>query len=67
MTPVPESPAAPIRCPHCGGICQDSDELEILHRGCRLKAIFPECCKERGPLLIFDMSKVSAALPKVKP
>lgn len=40
-----------IKCEHCGKVCADEDELEIMHRGCRLKACFPRTYKEFFDLL----------------
>lgn len=53
-----------IRCEHCGEVCQDEDVLEVFHRGCRLKALFPGCYETRGPLLIFDPALLAAQAKK---
>ncbi len=56
-----------IHCEHCGGACEDEDELEILQRGCRLKAAFPDWYEAKGAVLIFDIGKVKAALVPASP
>lgn len=55
-----------IRCEHCGGICEDEDDLQVLHRGCRLKALFPDACTEDGPVLKFDVKKIKEQLDAKK-
>ena len=53
-----------VKCKHCGKIVQDEDELEIYHRGCRLKAAFPVAYTQKGSLLFFDLKKVTEELEK---
>ena len=58
--------AEEFKCEHCGGVTADEWELEIFHRGCRLRAAFPECCTttEDG-LMILDFSKLKDKLDEV--
>ena len=51
-----------IRCEHCGAFCKDEWELEVYHRGCRLRAAFPNACTAEGPLLKFDIAKIKEEL-----
>lgn len=56
-----------IKCEYCGETCEDDWELEVYHRGCRLKAAFPDCYKQDGPLLEFDVKKIAEKLEMGKP
>ncbi len=49
----------PIKCEHCGAECEDDFDLEVMHRGCRLKAAFPDCYTKEGPFLKFDVKKMA--------
>jgi hypothetical protein len=51
-----------FKCEHCGKICEDEWELDVMHRGCRLKAAFPDAYRKEGGLLIFDMEKIREKL-----
>jgi len=51
-------------CEHCGELCEDEDVLEVFHRGCRLKAAFPDAYEADGPLLMFDPRKMTAQFKK---
>lgn len=52
-----------MRCEYCGTEVGNETELEVEHRGCRLKAAFPAAYTEKGKgLLTFDMQKVSVEL-----
>lgn len=47
------------KCEHCGEVANDEYDLEIHHRGCRLKAAFPGAYTEHlDGIVAFDMSKV---------
>ena len=45
-------------CEHCGEELEDEFDLEIFHRGCRLKAAFPGTYKKENGLLIFDLKEI---------
>ena len=50
-------------CEHCGANVETEEQLEIEHRGCRLKAAFPAAYTEQGDgLVTFDMQKVATTL-----
>ena len=46
------------KCPHCGEVENSEFDLEIFHRGCRLKANFPDCYESKNGILSFDVKKV---------
>ena len=51
------------KCEICGRECESQEELEVEHRGCRLKAAFPGAYNEQGDgLVTFDMKKVAKQL-----
>lgn len=45
-------------CEHCGAEAEEKIEIEIFHRSCRLKAIFPNSYEVRDGLLVFDPDKM---------
>ena len=47
-----------LKCPHCGKTEENEDDLTIQHRGCRLKAAFPNTYEKKGRLLVFDLEKI---------
>jgi hypothetical protein len=53
-----------LRCEHCGQLTDDEWDLEIFHRGCRLRAAFPDCYETDGDTLKFDFEKIKAHLDK---
>lgn len=53
---------AELICEHCGDTAADEQDLEIFHRSCRLKAVFPGAYSQQGGLVTFDMDKVAEAV-----
>ncbi len=56
-----------LECEHCGQEAEDLYDLDVGHRGCRLKAAFPGAYDQDGGLVTFDMAKVRAQLGMVEP
>jgi hypothetical protein len=54
------------KCEICGKTEEDEFDVEIFHRGCRLKAAFPDSYKDIGGLLAFDPRKMLRELDSAK-
>jgi len=51
------------KCEHCGMTAETEESLDVEHRGCRLKAVFPGAYSERGDgLITFDPSRMAESL-----
>jgi hypothetical protein len=68
--PLPDPPDRPFEgnaikapeelwptCDVCG-VLGDPLDIEVLHRGCRFKALFPQAYEERDGMLFFDPKKM---------
>ncbi len=53
----PPADLEPERCEVCGGEGHPF-EIEIFHRGCRLKNAFPNAHKEKDGMLFFDPARM---------
>jgi len=51
-------------CEVCGEQAESDLDLEVYHRACRLKAAFPGCYTQEGPLVMFDPRKMSQRLKR---
>lgn len=57
----------PFHCDHCNHDEETESDLDVKHRGCRLKAAFPGAYTEQGHgLVTFDMDKVANSLGMFK-
>ena len=50
------------KCEICGVEADHAFEIEIFHRGCRFKAMFPNAYEERNGFLFFDPKKMREAV-----